>query len=175
MMLKKLMRIALRYSLLGGPLAFVLVVVMYYMGRHPMLTSPFLDFRILLFSIFVFFTLREFRDYEQQGVLYFSQAMIGGQGVILLMSMLTAVLVLCFGMFEPRFVSDYITQVTAYVKTFSTEDIARIGKETYERNLQALPSTNITNLAVTYFVHGVVIGFFVNILLSVILRKQPKT
>jgi hypothetical protein len=169
------MRIALRYSLLGGLLAFVLLVIMYYMGRHPLLTSPFLDFRILLFSIFVFFTLREFRDYEQQGVLYFSQAMMGGQGVILLMSLLTALLLLCFGILEPKFVSDYIAQVTDYLKAFSPEDVERIGKETYDRNLRALPSTNMTNLSITYFVHGVVIGFFVNIVLSVILRKQPKT
>lgn len=174
-MIKKLIRISARYGSVGGILAFILLLIMYYLGRHPLVTSPFLDFRILLFGIFIFFTLKEFRDYEQGGVLYFSQAMIGGFCVITIMTTLTSLLLLLFGNLEPEFVKDYVTQVVAYLKSFAKEDIERIGKEIYERNLTDLPATNISNLAITYFVHGLVIGFFVNIILSVILRRQPKT
>jgi hypothetical protein len=173
-MVKKLLRISLRYGAVGGIIAFILLIVMYYLGRHPLITSPFLDFRILLFGIFIFFTLKEFRDYEQAGVLYFSQAMIGGFGVIAIMTTLTSLLLLLFGTLEPGFVHNYVTQVIAYLKSFAKEDIERIGKEIYERNLIDLPATNISKLAITYVVHGLVIGFFVNIILSVILRRQPK-
>jgi len=174
MMIRKLLGISARYGTLGGLLGIVLLIAMYYLGRNPMLTSPFLDFRILLSGIFVFFALREFRDYEQQGVLHFSQAMIGGLTVIMMMSIVSSLLLLLFGSLVKSFVSDYILQVTVYVKSFSQEDIERIGKEIYERNLEVLPSTNIGSLALTYFVHGLAIGFFVNIILSVILRRQPK-
>jgi hypothetical protein len=174
-MFKRLMLISVRFGSIGGVLGFLLLISMYYLGRHPLLTSPFLDFRILLFSIFIFFALKEFRDYEQEGMLSFSQAMIGGLSVILFMSIITSLLLFFFGTFVGAFVSDYIVQVMAYVGSFSSDEIERIGKDVYDRNLAALPSTNIANLAVTYFVHGLVIGFFVNIILSVILRKQPKT
>jgi len=173
-MVKKLLRISLRYGTVGGILAFVLLLVMYYLGRHPLITSPFLDFRILLFGIFIFFTLKEFRDYEQEGVLYFSQAMIGGFVVSAIATTITTILLQIFGTLVPEFVTTYISQVTAYVNSFSKEDIERIGKELYDRNLASLPSTNISELTITYFVHGFVIGFFVNIILSVILRRQPK-
>ena len=173
MMIRKLLSISVRYGALGGVLGIILLIAMYYLGRHPMLTSPFFDFRILLYGIFVFFALREFRDYEQQGALYFSQAMIGGLTVVLFMTTISSLLLLVFGRMVGSFVTDYILQVTAYVKSFSPEDIDRIGKDIYERNLKALPSTNIWNLAITYFAHGLVIGFFVNIILSVILRRQP--
>jgi hypothetical protein len=173
-MLKRLLLISVRYGAIGGALGFVLLVIMYYMGRHPLLTSPFLDFRILLFGIFVFFSLKEFRDYEQQGALYFSQAMLGGLSVILVMTVIGSLLLWVFGTMVPDVVNDYIVQVTAYVASFTDEEIDRIGKDIYERNLEALPSTNISNLSITYFVHGLVIGFFVNIILSVILRRQPK-
>lgn len=173
-MVKKLLLISVRYGAIGGILGIILLICMYYLGRHPMLISPFLDFRLLLFGIFIFFTLKEFRDYEQQGVLYFSQAMIGGLTVITLMTAISSLLLFLFGTLVKSFVTDYIIQVTAYVKSFSTADIERIGKEIYERNLKALPATNISNLAITYFIHGLVIGFFVNIILSVILRRQPK-
>jgi hypothetical protein len=173
-MFKRLLLISVRYGAIGGVLGFVLLVSMYYMGRHPLLTSPFLDFRILLFGIFVFFSLKEFRDYEQQGALYFSQAMLGGLNVVLVMSVISSLFLLVFGTMVPDFVADYVVQVTTYVKSFTPEEIDRIGKDIYERNLEALPSTNISNLSITYFVHGLVIGFFVNIILSVILRRQPK-
>jgi hypothetical protein len=173
-MIKNLLRISVRYGTVGGILAFVLLLTMFYLGRHPLITSPFLDFRVLLFGIFIFFTLKEFRDYEQDGVLYFAQAMIGGLTVIMIMTTVTSIMLQIFGSIEKDFVTTYIDQVTAYVKSFSQEDIARVGKEIYERNLAALPSTNISKLTVTYFVHGMVIGFFVNVILSVILRRQPK-
>jgi hypothetical protein len=173
-MIKNLLRSSVRYGTVGGILAFVLLLTMFYLGRHPLITSPFLDFRVLLFGIFIFFTLKEFRDYEQDGVLYFAQAMIGGLTVIMIMTTVTSIMLQIFGSIEKDFVTTYIDQVTAYVKSFSQEDIARVGKEIYERNLAALPSTNISKLTVTYFVHGMVIGFFVNVILSVILRRQPK-
>ena len=173
-MLNRLLPISVRYGAIGGALGFVLLVIMYYMGRHPLLTSPFLDFRILLFGIFVFFSLKEFRDYEQQGALYFSQAMLGGLSVILVMTVIGSLLLWVFGTMVPDVVNDYVMQVTDYLKAFTDEEIDRIGKDIYERNLEALPSTNISNLSITYFVHGLVIGFFVNIILSVILRRQPK-
>jgi len=174
-MAKKLLLISARYGAVAGVLAFVLMVAMYYLGRHPLTTSPFLDFRILLFGIFIFFTLKEFRDYEQQGVLNFSQAMIGGLAVVMVTSLVTSPLLYLFGTWKDEFVSDYIAQVTGYLSSFSEDDIARIGKDVYERNLRALPATNISNLSITYFVHGLMIGFFVNIVLSVISRREPKT
>lgn len=174
-MIKNLLRISVRYGTVGGILAFVLLLIMYYLGRHPLVTSPFLDFRILLFGIFTFFTLKEFRDYEQDGVLYFAQAMIGGFAVIVIMTTITSIMIQVFGMFERNFVATYIEQIMSYLKAFSKEDIERVGKEVYDRNLAELPTTNISKLTITYFIHGMVIGFFVNIILSVILRRQPKT
>jgi hypothetical protein len=174
-MINKLIRISARYGTVGGILAFVLLIILFYLGRHPLVTSPFLDFRILLFGIFIYFTLKEFRDYEQDGVLFFAQAMIGGLTVIMIMTAITSILLHVFGMLEKDFVQTYIEQVTTYLKSFSKEDIERIGQEIYERNLTSLPTTNMAQLTQIYFVHGLVIGFFVNIILSVILRRQPKT
>ena len=174
-MINKLIRISARYGTVGGILAFVLLIILFYLGRHPLVISPFLDFRVLLFGIFIYFTLKEFRDYEQEGVLLFAQAMLGGLSVVLIMTTITSILLHVFGMLEKNFVQTYIEEVTVYLKSFSKEDIEKIGKEIYERNLASLPTTNMTQLTQIYFVHGLVIGFFVNVILSVILRRQPKT
>ncbi|MEO7991415.1 MAG: DUF4199 domain-containing protein [Chryseolinea sp.] len=170
-----LFKIAARYGAVSGVLAFILLIVSYYLGRHPMLISPLLDFRILLFGIFIFFALREFRDYYQEGLLSFAQGMLGALVVVFVSSIITAFGLVVFGNWETGFVNMFITQSLEYLKTFPKEDIQRIGKEIYQRNLDALPATNISALASTYFVQGSVIGFFVSIIISVILRQQPKT
>jgi hypothetical protein len=172
-MIKTLLRISARYGTAGGILAFILLVVMYYLGPHPLLVSPFLDFRILLFGIFVFFTLKEYRDFHQEGALFFWQGMLGGLFVISVATVITSSLLWLFGSWKDEFVVSYITQITTYLKSFPKEDIDRIGKDIYERNLKALPATNIVDLTQTYFAQGIIIGFFVNVILSVILRRQP--
>ena len=170
-----LFKISARYGAVCGTLAFALLLISYYLGRHPMLISPLLDFRILLFGIFTFFALREFRDFYQEGLLSFAQGMLGALVVVFVSSVITALALVAFGNWEDGFVKLFISQSLEYLKTFPKEDIERIGKEAYQRNLDALPATNISALASTYFVQGSVIGFFVSIIISVILRQQPKT
>jgi hypothetical protein len=166
-----LLSISLRNGVVAGLLACGLFIAMYYIGHHPFLVSPFLDFRILLFGIFIFFTLKEFRDYHQRGLLYFWQGLIGSVLVVATASALAALGLWIFGNLEAGFVTSYVKGMTEYLKTFSEEDIQRIGKDIYERNLTMLPATNITALVETYLAQGFVIGFFVSIILSVILRR----
>lgn len=171
---KTLFIVAGRYGVACGILAFVLLLVMYYIGSHPLLIPPFLDFRILLFGIFTFFTLKEIRDYHQKGILYFWQAMAGALTVVLVAATITSCLLGLFGIWEKDFVASYITELTVFLQSFPKEDIDRIGKDVFDRNLKELPATNVFDLAQTYFMQGMAVGFFVSIIVSVILRRLPK-
>lgn len=169
-----LISISVKYGLIAAALAIFILIATFYFGNHPMMVAPYLDFRIILFGLFMFFGLREFRD-TQEGVLYFWQGMIGGFVIVTVAGTVAALGLLIFSSLEKEFISSYVEAVTQYLKTFPKEDIERIGKEVYERNLEQLPSTNGKQLASLYFVQGMMIGLFVTIILSVILRKHPKT
>jgi hypothetical protein len=169
-----LLFICLRYGVVAGVLAVIVSVTMFYLGRHPMLVSPFLDFRVLLLGVFIFFSLKEFRNH-QEGVLYFWQGLLGGLCIVLLTTGIGSIGLLVFGSLVEGFVAQYIEQMTTYLKTFAPDDIKRIGQDVYNRNLALLPTTNISTLVMTYFFQGLIIGFFVSIILSVTLRRQPKT
>ncbi len=166
--------IGVRYGAIAGVVSISLLIAMYYMGRHPLMVSPFLDFRILLFGMFIFFNLREFRDVHQEGALYFWQGMMGSFVTVMVTATIASLLLLAFCAIEPTFMPSYIKAMTDYLKTFPLEDIDRIGKEVYERNLALLPSTNSKQVAGLYFAQSIMIGLFISIILSVILRKQPK-
>lgn len=174
-MLRSLALISIRWGAIASVLAVSLIITMYYLGRHPLMVAPFLDFRIILYGIFIFFSLREFRDYHQEGALYFWQGMAGSFLMVAVAGLLGALFFWIFGTLETDFVPSYVKQMTDYLKNFPEEDIQRIGKEVYESNLKSLPSTNMAQLASTYLAQSFVIGLFVSIIMSVILRRQPKT
>jgi hypothetical protein len=175
MLKSPLVTVAVRWGLIGGALAVTLMIMLFYYGQHPFMISPFLDFRILLFGVLIYFTLREFRDQYQDGVLYFWQGMIGSFVFVVVAGTVASLLLLGFMMYEERIVMSYIPLRLEYLENFSSEDIARIGKEVFERNLELVRSTNAKQLAGVYFGQSLMIGFFVSIMLSAILRKQPKS
>ncbi len=169
-----LFTIAVRYGAIAAVLSIALNIAMFYMNRHPVMISPYLDFRVFLYGIFIFFSLKEYRDFHNEGALHFFQGMFGSFVLVATAGVLGSILYRIFGALETNFIPEYVRLMTEYLKGWPEEDIARVGKETFERNLQSLPSTNMGQIATMYLVQSFGIGLFVSIIMSVILRKQPK-
>lgn len=169
-----LVLVAVRNGLIGGTLGFVLLIGLYYLGRHPFLIPVFMDFRVVLFAVLFFFSLRELRDYYQQGTLLFWQGMVTCLLFTSVFAVLASLLVWAFAAWNHEFVSSYITQTMDQLKSIPADVVERIGKATYEENVQRLPSTTPRDLALLYSWQCFVISFFISIIISVILRRQPK-
>jgi hypothetical protein len=174
-MFRSLVIITFKYGVLTALLGLSFLIGMYYLGRHPLLVSPFLDVRIPLYAIFIFFALREFRDYQQGGVLYFVQGMAGSTLLVLWAALIGAAALWLFAHLQGNFVVQYVQKTMEYLKSFPEEDIQRIGKDVYERNLELLPATNAAQLASLYLAQSLVIGLLVGVVMAVILRKPSKT
>lgn len=169
-----LAKISVRNGAIAGVLGTGVLIALYYFNRHPLMISPFFDYRIILYGIFIFFGLKEYRDFYQQGILYFWQGLFGSAVVVLTASLVASIGLLIFVRIEPEFVSSYVHLMTQYLKSFSEEDIQVIGKSAFDSNLNALSSTNSWHLVITYFSQSLIISFFISIILSVILRRTPK-
>lgn len=167
-------KVSVRYGLLSGLLGFVLSIALFYMGHHPLLAPAFLDFRILLFAIVIFFALKEIRDFHNKGVLHFWQGMMSGLFITLIFSLVASGLLHWFAQWNPAFVEQYISLSLEQINNFSPEDIERIGKTTFDQSLEALKRADAYFLASRYLVQSFVLSFFVTIIISVILRSQPK-
>ena len=165
----------IRYGAIASLLSIALNITMFYLGRHPMMISPFLDFRVFLYGLFIFFSLKEYRDFHNGGALHFFQGMIGSFVVVATAAVLGSLLYRIFGAIETNFTPEYVSLMTEYIRSFPEEELTRIGgKEEVERNLAELPSTNMAQLAFLYMAQSFGIGLFISVILSVILRKQPK-
>lgn len=169
-----LVNVAVRNGLIAGVLGMVLFLGLYFMGRHPFLIPLVMDFRILLFAVLIFFTQKEFRDYFQQGILYFWQGMMMSFLFTLVFSAIGSVAVWAFCLWKPEFVTTYISLKLEQARELPPETITRIGKEHFDQIVAALPATRGVDLAFVYFWQSFVISLFISIIISVILRRQPK-
>lgn len=172
--MKNLLKVALRYGIVAAIIGSGILVALYYMGRHPLLIPWYIDFRIFLFAIFIFFALREIRDYYQKGVLYFSHGIFASLVFTVTYAVLSSLAIYGFTALVPEFLTDYIELSLQQLKSFPPSEIEK-GKDVYLKALAALPSTEAADLALLYFVQSFGISVVLSIILSVILRRQPKT
>ena len=173
--MQPLIKVPLRYGVIAGLIGFGLLVGLYYMGRHPLLIPVFLDFRIILFGVFIFFTLREIRDYYQNGILYFWQGIIASLLFTACFAFIASLALYLFVQAAPVFLSDYVNLSIQQLKSLPSPVIEQIGREVYERNLGLLPATSASDLGLLYFLQSFMISLFISIILSVTLRRQPKS
>jgi hypothetical protein len=169
-----LVSVSLRSGVAAGLLTIALMLGLFYMNRHPLMMAPYFDFRAILFGVFIFFAQKEFRDYFQGGVMYFWQGMIIALITFTIANIISSVGMQIFGLLEKSFVTSYVEQMRAYLLTFPDQEVKRIGKEVFDSNFQQLSSTNVFDLTISFFVKGTVIGLFISVIISIILRKQPK-
>ena len=173
--MRVLLRVSVRYGVLAGLIGSILLVGLYYLGRHPFLIPVFMDFRIILFAFFIFFALREIRDHYMRGILYFWQGIIASFFFTVCFASISALALLAFMYIVPEFVSDYISLSLAQLRSLPPVVVERIGDEVYTRNLEMLPVTSASDLSLLFFTQSLMISLFISIILSVILRRQPGT
>lgn len=167
-------KVGLRYGFFSAILICFLLAVLFYAGKHPFLIPIVYDVRIFLLAIFIFFALRDFRDNKNQGILHFWQGMLSGLFLTIVMGFFAAIFIILFGSYEDQFLSSYVDQMIYNLTSNKEQFIGSIGEKTFQNTLNNLPSTTLTDLAMDYYFKSVVIGLFLTIIISVILRRQPK-
>ncbi len=170
-----LFRIVIRYGLITGVIGFALLVSLYYLGRHPFVIPVFFDFRIILFALVLVFSLRDFREFHNEGLLSFAQGMMGSFILTFAYALVSSVLLFAFVSWNKEFLSSFIELTLEQAKSYPVEDIERMGKGTFEEGLKAIRNADAAYLAKRYFFQSFIISFFISIIISVILRRQPKT
>lgn len=169
-----LYRLPIRYGLIAASICMALVISLFYMGKHPFLFPVFLDFRLILFPTLFYLMIKEFRDFYQNGVLHFWQGLILTIEFTLIWGLLCFIVLQLFAAVVPAFVADYVQQFQEAARKFPPEEIIkRVGKEAFERNLQALSATKGLDVALLYWKQGLIFSAFFSIIISVILRRQP--
>ncbi len=170
-----MLQVAVKYGLIGSFLVMILIVVMYNLGKHPMMIPVVLDFRMILFPLFLVLAMRDFRIYRNQGIMHMWQGLGLGIMTYVIIGMVGAWFIYGYAIYHPDFLKDYVDFYLEQLQTSKEVFIESVGIEAYEHALEKLPLTTARDLALDYFIKSMPLGLFWTIILSVIIRRKPKT
>lgn len=173
--LPPLTKVPLKYGLIGSALAVVLILIFYFSGRHPLLIPIFYDYRIFLFGVFIFFGIKEFKEYYNDNRLHFWQGIVIGVIIYLTIGVLVGLFIMLFSSIQPEFLQQYIEGTIRGLELnkeqLINESPIKITEEEYQKQILLLKKIEAYKLAWDYFIKSCVIGFFISIIMAVIMRK----
>ena len=168
----QLIQVAIKMGLLGALMSIISLLILFYLGRHPLLLIPVLDARWPLMGLFVFFALKMLRD-QNNGVLHFWQAMLLGFLIYMIMAQMAAAFIAIFASIDAtHFMSSYIAIATEQINVNKADLIDKLGEKTVTDALAMLPNTTASNLAFDYFLKSMPIGLILTLILSTLMRRK---
>jgi hypothetical protein len=168
-----LVRIGGRYGVISAISLITGISILYYAGKHPLLINVFFDLRILVFILFIFIALREFREDFNNKILHFWQGIYIGLLVYIIAALLTSLFIWVFaGWIEPDFLNSFISTSMENLQINKEIIIESLGEKNYQAAIEGLPTTSANNLAFDYFLKSMPIGFILTFIIAIFLRKK---
>ena len=159
--------------MIAGVLGLLAIGVFYYIGKHPFWIFPLFDIRIIFIAIFLFFALREIRDFHLDGILFFWQGLMASAVLLIVMAIITYFGIWVLGSLDSGFVSEYIQTGFEQISNLSPDAEKQIGGPAIEEMRKILPATTVGWMAKRYALQTFVFGTFISIIISIIIRRQP--
>lgn len=169
----QLIAVPLRFGFFAGLLTVAMFVVLYLMALNPFVETRIVD--VVLIPIFLFFAMKDFRDLRNGQVLHYWQGMTVGVITYLTMATLSALFILLFlYVIDPTALQGYIDNRIELITTSKSQFVEQLGMETYEKAISDVQATTPFTLALDDFLKKSIIGLMLTIMISIILRRQPK-
>lgn len=173
---KQLLLVPVKFGIVAGILNVILMIILFYSGKHPALLPPYLDSRILVFIIFMYFTLKEYRNYHNEGFLHMWEGLILGFFVYTIVGIIGFLSIIILDMAGTGFINQYITLATEGLMNMREELIngpqaIKMTEMEFDTHITTLKSTTALQLGFDYFIKSILIGFFIPIIYTVFLRK----
>lgn len=166
----KLVSIPLKYGTIGGGLVILLYLVFYTLKKNPLLEIKLVD--IPLLAIFIFFSLKEFRDRHNHRELHFWQGITGGLITYISIATISAIFILVLTVIiDPAITTNYIESRIELLNENKETLIESINEQAYIDALAGVKETTPIDLAFDDFLKKTIIGLFLTIIIAVILRK----
>ena len=168
-----MLSVSVRYGLIAALLCMILFSALYIFGKNPLLIPLFLDFRILIFAIFLLFGIRDFKDNKNGGILHFWQGFVIGAVIVLIVSVFMGLFIrLLGGLIDHNFTANYIHEMMSNITGSREKIISEYGQDVYDRAVKIIPTTTLSDLSLDYFLKTIPIGIIITILISLAFRRK---
>lgn len=169
---QQILKSGLRYGLVGGGIAIAIFLVFYFLKADPIGSIRFFDF--VLIPIFVFFAIKELRDYRLGGRMAYWQGMSVGFVVYGLIALMSALFIYVFlAWVSPETFGTYQQENLKVLTEEPQKWIDEIGKEPYEKAVDDMSRLSVGEVAVDDLLKKLVIGLFLTSFISIFLKRNP--
>lgn len=165
---------AIKYAITCGIFLSVLFHMAFYYMANPYIDINHLFFDFLIFCLFLFFALKEYKKYKNEGILHFWQAMTISFYVYVQASLLFAVYLIIYHYLNPGLLESYKAEAMVFLTERSEMYIDRFGEAQLEQQKEAIAQTTAQSLIIQAFIKKIGIGLFSAPIISILLRKKPK-
>jgi len=167
-----LIRVPLRYAIIGIFLYGTLFLLLYFMDNNPLVVGRPWDFGFLLIPLMVFFAMKDFKVNYNEGELRFWQGMSIGFVTYLVLAFGVALFIYIFMTFaDSGILEGYIQDRILLLETSKEQFIKQLGEELYDEQIIKMNHTTAFIVALDEFWKKLVIGLFLTILIAAVLRK----
>lgn len=167
-----LIRIPLRYALIGIFLYGTLFLLLYFMGKNPLVVGRPWDFGFLLIPLMVIFAMKDFKTNYNEGELRFWQGMSSGFVTYFVLALGVALFIFIFmTVADPDVLEGYIQDRIQLLESSKVQFIEQFGTELYDEQITKMNHTTAFIVAIDDFWKKLVIGLFLTILIAAVLRK----
>ena len=171
----RLTKIAGGYGLVSAVLTIVAFIVFYYMDMQPWRNLLSLILDVVLIGAVTFMATRDFRDNENGGELRFYHGMSIGFVIYTMTALVFSLFYLLFmTVITPDFMDLYIESMIEFLESRKDMIMANGGEESYQQQLESLPDTRPSGLALDAFGKKIFSGLFLAPIFSIVLRTPQR-
>lgn len=168
-------RRSIKYSLICG-----VFVAGAFAAADAMGGNPFVDFSHLLFDVFIFgvfagFAMYEYKIYENRGFLKFWEGMSLGFLVYTPAALLFGLLLGAFFVFNPDALMEYKVAAQQFLLEDKEAFLEKYDETRFQQEQLEIDQITATGLTINSILKKIISGFFVTPVISIILRKNPKS
>ncbi len=170
----QMFKVSLRYAVFCGVFLIVLFFVSGYFGTNPMIDLTHLVFDAIIFGVFIFFALKDFRVNIYNGYLHFWQGMTIGFFVYSVTALIFTVFLAAYLWLDPSVLPAYKSSAIDFLMSKKEIYTEQFGEEGFQVQLDGIDTVTAMDLWASSGVKKIIAGFFVTPVISIILRKKPK-
>lgn len=168
-----MLKVSLKYAVICGVFVIIAFYLSFYFGSNPLIDVRHLLFDVLIFALFIFFAEKEFKVYQNDGVLHFWQGMTIGFLVYTGASVIFFISQMIYFNVDSDALVNYQEAATNFLKERSDLFLEKLGEEGFQSQLAEIQKVTAWSLILNTSVKKLIAGFFITPLISIILRKQP--
>jgi putative flippase GtrA len=166
---KPLLASSVKYGVVGGVMFIMLFVLLYFLKENP-LSSYAID--SIMIALFLYFTLKEVRDYRQRGSLTFTQGMTAGFIMYLTIALLSALFTFVFIEFiDPKVLERHIPENLSILTDDPKKWTEKFGDQTYQEVLEGVRNQTSVDVAISDFIRKIGIGLFLTGIFTLFLKR----